>query len=287
MISPSTWILGPHRTSSGPAAGRCGAPSTVVVDRRRSCSGSCSGILARFTLDGPGAALGGGAPHRRPQRARLADAGAAHAPAQRRSRSASRRSSSTRSWSCFAIDLVPGAEMTGPRRGDRRHDRAHASRPRRPRRCWRSTTTRPGTATSSRRQARRERDRRRDAMSPASLFLEIDGLAHEVARSGRSRDGDGAEHRALGRATARTSSSAGRPTGPRRRAPARPGFCTATNHDMPAFRWWEKERGAAIVTNHPRDAARSSAATPTGAGCCTPTAPAGPTSSPATPPTRC
>jgi hypothetical protein len=24
---------------------------------------------------------------------------------------------------------------------------------------------------------------------------------------------------------------------------------------MPAFRWWEKERGAAIVTNHPRDAA--------------------------------
>ena len=23
---------------------------------------------------------------------------------------------------------------------------------------------------------------------------------------------------------------------------------------MPAFRWWEKERGAAIVTNHPRDA---------------------------------
>ena len=23
---------------------------------------------------------------------------------------------------------------------------------------------------------------------------------------------------------------------------------------MPAFRWWEKDRGAAIVTNHPRDA---------------------------------
>ena len=24
---------------------------------------------------------------------------------------------------------------------------------------------------------------------------------------------------------------------------------------MPAFRWWEKERGQAIVTNHPKDAA--------------------------------
>ena len=24
---------------------------------------------------------------------------------------------------------------------------------------------------------------------------------------------------------------------------------------MPAFRWWEKEHGRAIVTNHPRDAA--------------------------------
>ena len=23
---------------------------------------------------------------------------------------------------------------------------------------------------------------------------------------------------------------------------------------MPAFRWWEKDRGAAIVTNHPKDA---------------------------------
>ncbi len=33
------------------------------------------------------------------------------------------------------------------------------------------------------------------------------------------------------------------------------GLLHGDNDDMPAFRWWEKERGAAIVTNHPRDAA--------------------------------
>ena len=33
------------------------------------------------------------------------------------------------------------------------------------------------------------------------------------------------------------------------------GLLHGNNEDMPAFRWWEKERGAAIVTNHPRDAA--------------------------------
>ena len=32
------------------------------------------------------------------------------------------------------------------------------------------------------------------------------------------------------------------------------GLLHGNNHDMPAFRWWEKDRGAAIVTNHPRDA---------------------------------
>ena len=32
------------------------------------------------------------------------------------------------------------------------------------------------------------------------------------------------------------------------------GLLHGYNDDMPAFRWWEKDRGAAIVTNHPRDA---------------------------------
>ena len=32
------------------------------------------------------------------------------------------------------------------------------------------------------------------------------------------------------------------------------GLLHGNNDDMPAFRWWEKDRGRAIVTNHPRDA---------------------------------
>ena len=33
------------------------------------------------------------------------------------------------------------------------------------------------------------------------------------------------------------------------------GLLHGSNDDMPAFRWWEKEHGRAIVTNHPKDAA--------------------------------
>src|SRR4030095_3188081 len=32
------------------------------------------------------------------------------------------------------------------------------------------------------------------------------------------------------------------------------GLLHGSNHDMPAFRWWEEERGSAMVTHHPRDA---------------------------------
>ena len=32
------------------------------------------------------------------------------------------------------------------------------------------------------------------------------------------------------------------------------GLLHGDNDDMPAFRWWEKDRGRPIVTNHPRDA---------------------------------
>ena len=55
--------------------------------------------------------------------------------------------------------------------------------------------------------------------------------------------------------TAATGSSAGRPTGPRRPAPARPGCCTATTTTCPRSAGGRRTRGRAIVTNHPRDAA--------------------------------
>ena len=88
---------------------------------------------------------------------------------------------------------------------------------------------------------------------PGILFLEIDGLAHEVLqralRDGNApalarwvRDGS---HR-LERWETDWSSQTGA---------CQAGILHGDNRDMPAFRWWEKERGGAIVTNHPRDAA--------------------------------
>ncbi|MGN6188393.1 MAG: phage holin family protein, partial [Conexibacter sp.] len=88
---------------------------------------------------------------------------------------------------------------------------------------------------------------------PGILFLEIDGLAHDVLRRAL-RDGNApalarwvhsGSHR-LERWETDWSSQTGA---------CQAGILHGSNANMPAFRWWEKERGAAIVTNHPRDAA--------------------------------
>ncbi|HKF82587.1 MAG TPA: phage holin family protein [Solirubrobacterales bacterium] len=101
------------------------------------------------------------------------------------------------------------------------------------------------------RQARR-RGQVAESDVPGVLFLEIDGLAHDVLL------------RALQDGSAPTLASWVRGGTHRLRCwetdwSSQTGACQAgllhgSNEDMPAFRWWEKERGAAIVTNHPRDA---------------------------------
>jgi uncharacterized membrane protein YvlD (DUF360 family) len=87
---------------------------------------------------------------------------------------------------------------------------------------------------------------------PGVVFLEIDGLAHEVLRRAM-RDGNAptlarwlrdGEYR-LERWETDWSSQTGA---------CQAGLLHGDNDDMPAFRWWEKDRNAAIVTNHPRDA---------------------------------
>ena len=88
---------------------------------------------------------------------------------------------------------------------------------------------------------------------PGVYFLEIDGLAHPVLlraiRDGHAptlakwiHDGD----HSLIRWETDWSSQTGA---------CQAGLLHGDNDDMPAFRWWEKDRGKAIVTNHPRDAA--------------------------------
>ena len=87
---------------------------------------------------------------------------------------------------------------------------------------------------------------------PGVYFLEIDGLAYDVLRrairDGNApnlarwlRDGD---HRLLQETDWSSQTGA-----------CQAGLLHGDNDDMPAFRWWEKDRGRAIVTNHPRDAA--------------------------------
>ena len=88
---------------------------------------------------------------------------------------------------------------------------------------------------------------------PGVLFLEIDGLAHDVLLRA-VRDGNAptmarwlseGSHR-LARWETDWSSQTGA---------CQAGLLHGDNHDMPAFRWWEKDRNAAIITNHPHDAA--------------------------------
>jgi uncharacterized membrane protein YvlD (DUF360 family) len=101
------------------------------------------------------------------------------------------------------------------------------------------------------RQARR-RDDRIETDVPGIIFLEIDGLAHDVLQRAL-RDGNAPTmsrwlregHHRLMRWETDWSSQTGA---------CQAGLLHGSNHDMPAFRWWEKDRGAAIVTNHPRDA---------------------------------
>jgi uncharacterized membrane protein YvlD (DUF360 family) len=101
------------------------------------------------------------------------------------------------------------------------------------------------------RQVRRRKDTVRSEV-PGIVFLEIDGLAHDVL------------HRALSDGSAPNLAAWLRNGSHRLEMwetdwSSQTGACQAgllhgDNDDMPAFRWWEKDRNAAIVTNHPRDA---------------------------------
>ena len=122
---------------------------------------------------------------------------------------------------------------------------------------------------------------------PGVLFLEIDGLAHEILQRAL-RDGDApALARWLHNGTHHLHRWETDLLVADRRVPGRHPARQPTT-TSPAFRWWEKEQGRFVVTNHPRDAAeleqpdlRRAAAS------CTPTAPAAPTSSRAMRRTRC
>ncbi|MBS1843266.1 MAG: phage holin family protein [Actinobacteria bacterium] len=102
-----------------------------------------------------------------------------------------------------------------------------------------------------RRQARR-RGGVTESDAPGLLMLEIDGLAHDVLLRA-IRDGNAPTMarwlRSGSHELRRWETDWSSQTGA-----CQAGILHGSNHDMPAFRWWEKEHGRAIVTNHPRDA---------------------------------
>jgi uncharacterized membrane protein YvlD (DUF360 family) len=87
---------------------------------------------------------------------------------------------------------------------------------------------------------------------PGVLFLEVDGLAHAVV-SRAIRDGNAPtlarwlreESHRLIRWETDWSSQTGA---------CQAGLLHGSNDNLPAFRWWEKDRNALMVSNHPRDA---------------------------------
>jgi uncharacterized membrane protein YvlD (DUF360 family) len=103
-----------------------------------------------------------------------------------------------------------------------------------------------------RRHARRAGDATPSEV-PGLLFLEIDGLAHDVLRRA-VRDGNAptiagwlreGSHHLISWETGWSSQTGA----------CQAGLLHGNDDDYPAFRWWEKDRGKPIVTNHPRDAA--------------------------------
>ena len=99
---------------------------------------------------------------------------------------------------------------------------------------------------------------------PGVLFLEIDGLGHEVLMRAM-RDGnapnlarwvqDGSHH--LVRWETDWSSQTGA---------AQTGLLLGSNENIPAFRWWDKELGRAVASSAPKDVLAIEASLSTGKG---------------------
>ncbi len=114
-----------------------------------------------------------------------------------------------------------------------------------------------------RRRTRRARRENRTSV-PGVILFEIDGLGEQVLREA-VRDGhaptiarwlsDGT-HRMLGWECDLSSQTGA----------SQAGLLLGSNWDMPAFRWYEKESGRTMVSNHPADAAEIEHRRSTGAG---------------------
>src|ERR1700728_574149 len=101
-----------------------------------------------------------------------------------------------------------------------------------------------------RRRVRRGRKANRSEV-PGVILFEIDGLGEGILRWL-----DDGTHRVLGWECALSSQTGA----------SQAGLLLGSNWDMPAFRWYEKESGRTLVSNHPADAAEIERRRSSGAG---------------------
>jgi uncharacterized membrane protein YvlD (DUF360 family) len=102
-----------------------------------------------------------------------------------------------------------------------------------------------------RKRAKRHRPKEAETDVPGVIFLEVDGLSYEVMRRA-IRDGNVStaarwyreDHRLMAWECDWSSQTSG----------CQAGLLHGNNDDIPGFRWWDKSRGAALVSNHPADA---------------------------------
>ena len=210
-----------------------------------------SAMLPGFAIEGRGQRAPGGRADRPRQRAGVAAAdprrAAVHRPDPRPRRPRPERRGDARGLADRARD-ARGRPRHGHRGRRRRHRHQHprhrAARDRRrrlllPQRAQ-ARGPPPGRAGGFRR-ARRLLPRDRRARTRASSSAR--SATATCPRSPRwIRDGS---HRLLAWETDWSSQTGA----------CQAGLLHGSNDDMPAFRWWEKEHGRAIVTNHPKDAA--------------------------------
>ena len=114
-----------------------------------------------------------------------------------------------------------------------------------------------------RRRSRRAREQNKTDV-PGVIMFEIDGLGEGVLREA-IRDGhvptitrwlSQGSHRVMGWECDLSSQTGA----------SQAGLLLGSNWDMPAFRWYEKESGRTLVSNHPADAAEIERRRSTGAG---------------------
>ena len=130
------------------------------------------------------------------------------------------------------------------------------------RRCWTSTAT-PSTCASSAGACDATRKENHTDV-PGVILFEIDGLGETVLREA-VRDGhvptiarwlSEGSHRLIGWECDLSSQTGA----------SQAGLLLGSNWDMPAFRWYEKESGRTLVSNHPADAAEIERRRSTGEG---------------------